>query len=393
MLAVSYMGTKRHLAPFVAGLVEECKPGPFLDLFSGMCSVGQAVAEDRQVWSNDLQQFSHLVAQCQFCSEVGPPESSYIKAKLEKSVEKLIGAQIEAEKRQVQAEEAALAEMDYTFLAKIFEDRIFRANRIAPSNSGQYRLFLDRYAGSYFSLTQAIEIDAIRHAIDSNITYQTNKNWCLVALCSAMGRSANTTGHFAQALCPKPANISKVVTQRRRSIWREFLNAIGRLTAVGNEEWRKRNRAFNCEASLLLGELGQSSGLGVVYADPPYTADQYSRYYHLYETAILYDYPAARGRGLYRDRRAVSEFCHATKVRKSIERLVSRTAGSGADLILSYPSHGLLPNSRAEIAFMIEKHFGRTPEIFPLFHNHSTMGASKGHAKRQVTELVYRARK
>jgi adenine-specific DNA-methyltransferase len=63
----------------------------------------------------------------------------------------------------------------------------------------------------------------------------------------------------------------------------------------------------------------------------------------------------------------------------------------GADLILSYPSNGLLPNSREQISWMITEHFGKPPEIIPLLHSHSTMGASKGQAKHQVTELLYKA--
>lgn len=43
MLAISYMGTKRPLAPLVADLASDCQPGPCLDLFAGMCAVGPGV--------------------------------------------------------------------------------------------------------------------------------------------------------------------------------------------------------------------------------------------------------------------------------------------------------------------------------------------------------------
>lgn len=393
MLAVSYMGTKRHLAPIVAELVLDSKPGPLLDLFSGMCSVGHAVAPNRQVWSNDLQRFAYLVARCQFCSKSDVPDRARAIAYLEGAFLSHLNRTKSEVDEHIAAEEAAIDTQDAGSLSKLFEDGIFRANRLGHDKGGRFRLFLERYSGTYFGVRQSIEIDAIRRAIELLGAEHSDRDWYLVALCSAMGKCANTTGHFAQALGPKSANLGKVLGQRQRSIWDEFLSALTRLAVVGEPDWRAKNKVFQSEASSLLIELGEAADVGVVYADPPYTADQYSRYYHLYETAILYDYPAARGRGLYRDHRPVSEFCHTTKVRTSIERLIARTAQIRAELVLSYPSDGLLANSRSEIASMITEHFGRPPEIFPIVHSHSTMGASKGDAKRQVTELLYRGRR
>ena len=83
MLAISYMGTKRPLAPLVAELATDCQSGACLDLFSGMCAVGQQLSPKRHIWSNDLQSFASLVAKCQFCSIDDAPDP--------RSVEILIG--------------------------------------------------------------------------------------------------------------------------------------------------------------------------------------------------------------------------------------------------------------------------------------------------------------
>jgi len=391
--AVSYMGTKRHLAPAVGELVADSPPGTFLDLFSGMCSVGQSVAPSRHVWSNDLQHFAHLVAKCQFCN-ILPPRS---RCEADTSLFHLYRShleELEAEYRSgVEAEKAAIAAGDIGWISKQFEDGIFRANRLSHGDGARYRLFTDRFAGTYFGLRQCIEIDAIRRAIDLCGLSDSDREWCIVALCGALSRSANTTGHFAQALNPKAANQKKVLHQRQRSLWGEFLAAIERLEPIGSAQWRAHNRSFQLDAISLLERLPISGELSVVYADPPYTEDQYSRYYHLYETLVLYDYPAARGRGLYRDGRAVSLFSHASKARSAMDKLIACTARIGAELILSYPADGLLENSKAQISDMIVRHYGRAPDIFPVVHRHSTMGASKGDAKRQVTELLYRARR
>lgn len=89
-----------------------------------------------------------------------------------------------------------------------------------------------------------------------------------------------------------------MANQRRRSVWEEFLGALARLAAFGSQVWRAGNRAFQADALSLLRDRERLADVRLVYADPPYTSDQYSRYYHIYETLILYDYPAARGRGL-----------------------------------------------------------------------------------------------
>jgi adenine-specific DNA-methyltransferase len=357
-----------------------------------MCAVGQQLAPSRQIWSNDLQAFASLVAKCQFCSIEGAPDPGSVTTLLAPAYH-LRRQEVEKEySNEIRLERDALASADCKTLLETFETRIFLANRIRAGSGERYRLFSERYAGTYFGIRQCAEIDGLRHALDAVIGNGELRDWCLVALCAAISRCANTTGHFAQPLTPKSNNLAKLINQRRRSVWEEFVSALGRLSAFGTNPWRGRNRVFQTDALSLLRGGDKLSGVGLVYADPPYTSDQYSRYYHIYETLILYDYPAARGRGLYRDDRAVSSFSHSTKVKVSIDRLIASARAIGADLILSYPSNGLLPSSRDQIIGMIRQHYGRAPDVVPLVHSHSTMGASKGSATQQVVEILYRAR-
>src|SRR3989304_10568917 len=78
---ISYMGTKRKIAHHVTDIISNCRPGPLLDLFSGMCAVGSAVGPQRQIWCNDIQRFSVLVAGA-FFSSSELPHSSYDTANL-----------------------------------------------------------------------------------------------------------------------------------------------------------------------------------------------------------------------------------------------------------------------------------------------------------------------
>ena len=393
---VSYMGTKRHLVPDLKNVISSCRSGIFLDVFSGMCSVGRAVAPERQVWSNDLQSFSQLVAAAHFCAQDMPisrfdalgSTAAYRRSKVDE-----LSCVFS---RLVSAEQLAIAESDVDGLAAVFDQALIDATLLEPNRQeGKHDLFSRRYAGTYFGYQQAIEIDSIRYAIDclkcdGSIT---TDQWqaLLVALCTAMSRCSNSTGHFAQPLYPKPANIKKVISKRQRSITKEWLDAIALIVPIGSKEWRKDNYAFKKNATSLLKSLLEfQKKPAVVYADPPYTRDQYSRYYHIYETAVQYDYPSCTGTGLYRPDRASSSFSHASKVEDAMDELIMAVAKIKSCFVLSYPQDGLLHNSTEVLPKMIKHHFRVNPDSVKISHQHSTMGASKGASAHEVTEVIYR---
>ena len=377
------MGTKRHLVPNLKEVISSCRQGVFLDVFSGMCSVGRAVASERQVWSNDLQAFSQLVAAIHFCARSVPLSRFEALGKTAAHKRSKVDELSASFSSLVAAEQRALERSDIDSLAAMFEQSVSDAQAITPASPRDYALFTRRYAGTYFGYQQTIEIDGIRFGIDclkdeGRITLD---QWqaMLVALCIAMSRCSNSTGHFAQSLYPKSENIKKVIAKRQRSITSEWLRAIDDVSPIGSPEWRSNNYAFRKDAIDILSSLREFQVKpSVVYADPPYTKDQYSRYYHVYETAVLYDYPQCSGMGLYRPDRATSPFSLASKVEEAMDQLIMAVARIGSCLVLSYPQDGLLPNSTEVIPKMIKEHFGRDPDHICISHQHSTMGASKG---------------
>jgi adenine-specific DNA-methyltransferase len=395
-LGISYMGTKRHLVPNLLGIISSCRSGAFLDVFSGMCSVGRAVAPRRQVWSNDLQSFSQLVASIHFCSQDTPLTrldalgltAAYRRAKADELTGSL--------SHYLSVEHAALEKSDIDALAALFEQSVHNAQSLTEATpTGKHDLFCRRYAGTYFGYQQAIEIDSIRYAIDclKEDGSISGDQWkaLLVALCMAMSRCSNSTGHFAQSLFPKNTNIKKVSSKRKRSIVAEWLLSIDEVQPLGNIEWRKENIAFQKDATTLLKNLQEfREKPSVVYADPPYTKDQYSRYYHIYETAVLYDYPSCSGTGLYRPDRATSPFSLASKIEEAMDGLIMATAQINSCLVLSYPKNGLLEDSMVTIPKMIRAHYGVEPDSVTIAHQHSTMGASKGISLQDVSEVIYR---
>ena len=394
-VGISYMGTKRELAVAVADVVAGCKPGPVLDVFSGMCSVAETVAPTRQVWTNDVQVFAYQVAQALFLSSEYPLRSLAV-------ADRYHGEFVDTfSKLSPHFQDVLDAEDEVVGAANIDELRAKRAKLTSALNSAvdaakpeQEHLFSTQYADTFVGVRQALEIDAIVSAVRA-VDHPGGDcaRWLMIALGRAMLRVSNSTGHFAQYLEPKEGNFRTFQRQRKRRIWREWLESNDDLEPVGSPSWRCQNRAFNEDSLILLPKLKASGDVpSVIYADPPYTNDQYSRYYHLLETLILYDYPPMSGKGRYRPNRFSTSFSLKAKAAHAMEQIVSSSAEIGADIVLSYPTNGLVHDAGVDPRSILARHYRNVEVCHALEHRHSTLGASKGASKALVTEMIYRGR-
>ena len=405
-LQVSYMGTKRNIASSVASVIAEAPPGPMLDLFSGICAIASAVAPSRQIWCNDIQLFAATLGKAFFTSPILPCTPDYaadtvrlLVADNRLALQQRFGAELRREEEALLSGHAGLiGSLEYTMpnVATCNQLEHERQHLAVHPLEFPYRLFSITYSGSYLGLHQCIQIDSIRHAIDilyhQEIVDENQRRWLCLALCQAMSKVATTTGHFAQYLRIKEKTCRRFVAQRRRSVWREWLKALFEISPLGTRAWRSKNRVFVMDAKTLLPSLSNDiERPAVIYADPPYTEDQYSRYYHLYETLLLYDYPESIAIGRYRPNRFRSPYSVKTQVATGMESLVSDCAKLGSRLVLSYPERGLLPNSRHHILSLLKKYYGSITSVVSFDHFHSTLGGSKGPEKNRVKELLFSA--
>lgn len=392
------MGTKREIAPAVADVVNSAAPGIVLDIFAGMCSVGEALAQSRQVWTNDVQIFAFEVATALFTDCDLPLDrlrisdfhfDIYLSHK--DTISKAFISSINKEEKLLESQNFE------TFEARYNDFKECLALDLAKFAPGQHSLFTSVYADTFFGLRQSVEIDSILAAIDHigdrGTTTFDQRRWLKIALGRAMLRTANSTGHFAQYLKPKVGSFRTFLRQRRREIWAEWLNSSDEIEPVGANDWRKGNKSFNKDCLNLLPQLSSSCiKPSVIYADPPYTDDQYSRYYHILETLILYDYPKVSGAGVYRTDRFRTPFSIKTQVASALDSMVKSIADTGADIVLSYPTNGLLYEAGYNPQEIMRKHFSRVETCYAISHDHSTFGASKGLAKSQVTEQIFLGR-
>ena len=377
-----------------------------LDLFSGVCAIGSAVAPSRQIWCNDIQLFAATVSKAFFTSPVLPCTPDYASDTVRtlvshncRALHTRFGAQLRREEEALVSGRADLiASLEYSMpnvatCKQLDHERQHLATR--PLDF-PFRLFSITYSGSYLGLHQCVQVDSIRYAVDNlyhhNVLDENQHRWLCLALCQAMSKVATTTGHFAQFMRIKEKTSQRFIAQRRRSVWLEWLKALFEITPIGTRAWRSKNRVFMKDAKTLLPSLtNDRERPAVIYADPPYTADQYSRYYHLYETLLLYDYPASIATGRYRPDRFRSPYSLKTQVSAAMESLVSDCAKLGSRLVLSYPEHGLLSNSRQYIQSLLKTYYGGVTSVVSFDHFHSTLGGSKGQEKNRVKELLFSA--
>jgi adenine-specific DNA-methyltransferase len=395
---ITYMGTKKDLAPLVAQVIRQCQQGILLDAFAGMCSVAEQVGVARQIWTNDIQVFASEVGAALFASRdepLGPLTTADIhfdaferhRSRLAKRYAAL-----------VDAEDAVLECGSFSAFTRCRG----RLSRLVTAHQQFARcrdreLFTTTYPDTYFGVRQAIEADAIIAAIATNRrlarTTDDHKRWFTIALGRALLKIANSTGHFAQFLSPKSYSYERFLRQRRRSLWTEWLFSVGELQPVGTADWRKHNRSFNEDSLALLPTLATAKHRpALIYADPPYTDDQYSRFYHIFETLMLYDYPTVFGAGRYRSRRYQTPFSQKAQAVPAFDRLARSAATTGADFVLSYPSNGLIHQAGSDPKDILRRHFRTVERCHSIPYSHSTFGASKGAAQSKVTELIYLAR-
>jgi adenine-specific DNA-methyltransferase len=399
-MPLRYMGSKRSIADRVRTLVSDLSPqGRVLDLFSGMGCVAESLADTAHIHTNDALSFTAVLARARFAPARRHLKASELIKRIRQRHRDLAEEILRSNRPQLREEQRAL-DHSHEALLGYMKDVHHVANSAAVAQLAvaasrlegpeHYRLVTYYFAAGYFSLRQALYLDALRYAIDSANLARGDLDWALGAWLATAAALTNAPGHTAQYLKPNSINGYKRIKRSwQRSAWDTFQNELIDLKPVGSAAWRKENRVEVDDALHLLSRgKRRLNGVAAVYADPPYTKDQYSRYYHVYETLYRYDFPDSHGEGRVRGDRFVSPFSLKTKVAESFAELFSTVAALKLPLVLSYPSDGLLSRTGRSIPEIAADYMTiKTTECFSI--DHSTMGASKGSTTKSAKENLY----
>lgn len=203
------------------------------------------------------------------------------------------------------------------------------------------------WGNCYFGIKQAAEADSLRYAIEQ---VADDRNRPLLEAIFMATLSACASGpHFAQPpVAEEEPQLRQLLEKRAKALLPEFQLRLSlactrptlpqRALTVSNLPWEKALAVF---AAAHAGK--QSKG---VYVDPPYTRFQYSRYYHLFDTMLRYDYPACErmGRTSESAKRFSSGFDRrAVTVVEEFKALFSAVKNHDCKLFLSYSTGGTVP--------------------------------------------------
>lgn len=346
---LNYQGNKSSLMPFINNNLEKyISPGDTIcDIFAGSGSVSAYLNQNYTIIANDLELYSAII-----CSALLNTPSKTTLLKFRDEVNSIyflnLNQKILENKTIIEKEDIFVKNQDNKSLIDLYNSipTVWNnlGNNIHPStlrNENKYNLFLRYYSGTYFGIAQSIEIDSIIQTI--KMLDSSPKDVLFSCLFYAMKETVfSKDGHMAQ-----PLNITKNpnrhITQRKKSIYSYFNSKLIEFIDKSEDYSSNLNKIYNYDISTLLNRNDfLSSNIKLIYADPPYTDMQYSRYYHLLNVAARYDYPeltisqGSYTKGLYTEGRNQSDLSKKSTAKLRIFELFEVCKKNKIILALSY---------------------------------------------------------
>lgn len=221
---------------------------------------------------------------------------------------------------------------------------------LCNNNICNVRSLISRYYGGvYFSYRQAVQIDIILDAIHSHVDND-KRDLFLAALLSTTSDVVDTVGkHFAQPIKARDSKGNIKITVYNKAVKDKTVNVIELY-----KEWLKRYAELpksNNKHTTLQGDYmdclrNLPESVRTIYADPPYTRDHYSRFYHVLETITLRDNPELSttnihgeshvSNGIYRKGRHQSPFCIKSQAPDAFKAMFQFVSSTNRNLLLSY---------------------------------------------------------
>ncbi|MCL8204154.1 DNA adenine methylase [Ligilactobacillus agilis] len=348
---LNYQGNKSALMPFISENIHKyiSSGDKICDIFAGSGSVGTYLKNDYPVIANDAELYSSIISS----SLLNTPPSNTLRKTKEiffKGYKTNLRMLITPHEAVIANEREFLSSNSTDKLIDLYKsfptiwnglDKLINYKNLAKSN--QYNLFLYYYSGSYFGIEQSIQIDSIIKTIHEISSTET-QNVLLSCLFYAMNETVfSKDGHMAQPLNIKK-NSSRHLKQRKKNILTYFKNKLDEFIKKSPaSESIEKSEVFNQDISTLLKNKNfNQQNIKLIYADPPYTDMQYSRYYHLLNVAAKYNYPKPtilRGtftKGLYTEGRNQSDLSKKSTAKKRLEELFNYCHENNIILALSY---------------------------------------------------------
>lgn len=430
---IYYLGCKTSLTSAIKAAIDDVDPseGRLVDLFAGTGSVAAALSAYRNVTTVDVQEYSRVI-----CSAVLNPATfigstfSSIRSDLREGdfrkkllwcMNPLITYEHDcisaaatgntlalvdllespplavygsgSQMRNPQYEEAIMATVSRLKAEQLWDNPAITVSK--------------NFGGVYFSFQQAAMLDvALCIADESNEQLQDTLKACAISAASIL---VNTIGkQFAQPIRPrnkagdiKAGAIKAAIRDRSldaAEIYLQWLEKYVSLPPASKESQSLREDYVDAMVQ-------HGTTFSVVYADPPYTRDHYSRFYHVLETMCLRDNPkiskivkngeTSFSRGAYREDRHQSPFCIRSAAPEAFNALFKSARELDLPLVLSYSPHeagdGTHPRvvSMGQIVDFAHDHYKRVEIAIVEGMSHNKLNrANLELVKRQHAEIL-----
>lgn len=406
----AYLGSKKELVGFIVEAIWPHQDGsmPILDIMCGSGAVSNAFAQIGKVYASDAQRFCQLLAMVQGrgfnvrkAERLFNSLSRHYMKNMRLIQNECADALIEEEKifhKDLRNRtDVVKSYSDFIHAFDIFssteQNSEFIERRIGErkqNHKGEpYCLFTYYFSNVYFGLEQCNQIDSIRYAIDQ-IADNLDRQWLLgILIVSVSAVASNYGSHFAQPKRIDETNVYDMIEKRKRSVWLEFSK---RMLAIAAESERYPYEIVSLDGPWenALQEIKKRESNFIVYIDAPYKRDEYSRYYHVLETLVLYDYPSAERKGRLRSIKNGERFKSAFSSRnvKSIEKyfidMITNIMMEARVCVWSYSD-----NSCANMVNIIDKIQNAVNckvYIYSAIHRHVSQGKNSKKKKINATE-------
>lgn len=366
---VQFLGSKLRSLDLIAGELNalDVPPGRVWEPFTGSSVVAQRfAAEGHRVWATDALESSAIFAAGMLGVNRAPSSRPLIEAAAEVSAPRLIPGSWSP---WLDQETRALTELDGKALLAIGADfpqrwrttggghalhRLFQEVETAASNAESQHdgLISATYAGTYFGIKQALTLEQLRSRIDivapsDDPAARWERTGLLTALSSAASAAVFSAGkHFAQPHRVRPGkdlafHAQRALKDRSVDVAEEFRLAAQEIDARAAGSESQHDAGHRLVEDVRASDLIER-GISAVYADPPYTAQQYSRFYHVLEvltTGVPVRLQQVKGNvtsGLYPDKKYHSPFSSRQQAPAAFRHLLSTARDAGAHMIMSY---------------------------------------------------------
>lgn len=391
---IHYLGSKLRLAGLICDLLDELAVGPVCDLFAGSGTVSLALSRSRDVLAADIQEYSRVI-----CTALLKPRlvrDQDVSSLLNRAERTRVGLEVLLEPLLEYEQDAIrLSGSQPDLLCDLVENgslvsgqpvgslaKAIRATKKRLKNVDAPLIATRYFGGIYFSVQQSIFFDSI---LGEGVgeTY-------LAALLSTTSTVVNSIGkQFAQPIRPRRKDgtikahlIRQMCRDRCQDAADVFLRWVRRYRSVSQERPHRVVRADYREV------LAKYRDVVAIYADPPYTRDHYSRFYHVLETLCLRDYPEVSttsmsgptSRGLYRTDRHQSPFCIKSQAPTAFASLFA--GARGVPMLLSYSpfvKNGHPRMMTIEAIAELARQYYRQVEIVPARLVHSKLNRADLH--------------